>query len=166
MRSSPAERYAGFNVPELGVYAQVEFTLKPQTPVSKNQTRLLVSTSGEAAPGATVTIDARLSPPTQAAKAKWFCSPSGGWTVKETPTPEGRRFALTLSDKLSVGRDGPSILAQLPDKTLTQLVWLDVKPPFEATLRLPAFANTISGRTRAELTVLNRTPRRRLRKSS
>lgn len=152
------EHYVGFNLPRVGVYAQVEFVLKPRVHPDKTTTRLLTRVEGEAAPGATLTIDARLSPPSP---AKWFCSPAGDWEVTQTPTAEGRRFTLTLSDKATPGLlGGPEVLAQLPSgKSLTQLVWLDVKPPVEATLSLPAYANTVSGRTRLQLSLHNRLPR-------
>ena len=150
------ERYVSFIVPRLDLYSQIELVLKPEPRPATELPRLLVSVQGEAAPGATVQIQAALS---RSVAASWQCSQGRDWQVAEAALPEGRAFTIKVADTRPPGLLSLRVTASLRSgETLSRQVWLEVKPPFEVCLRLPAFANVVSGRTKASVEVTNRLP--------
>lgn len=147
------ESVVRFTVPEVGVYSQVECRLgRGKKP---SDLPLLARAVGEAAPGATVTIEAGL--PVTMEGVQWRLEPDRRWTATGGATARGgASYQLTLSADVAPGPVAVRVHATFHGATLSRLVWLDVRAPLEATLRLPAFVNPIGGRTRAELSIRNR----------
>ncbi|MEN6547166.1 MAG: sugar-binding protein [Armatimonadia bacterium] len=150
------EEYAEFRLAELGIYAQVEFELLPVKRSVADRTRLVTKVEGEAAPGATVVIEAKLEP---AKKGQWWISPGGAWQIEQADIPGGKRYTLKLGETIGDGYTGPEVSVRLPSgRQLTQMVWMPVQAPFEMGMRTPAFADMLTGRTRLAVTVRSRLP--------